>query len=93
MPETPRRGQERFVAAIEETPLREGDAIDTTVAPESQWKEAWKRLRGRGLFWISAVLLLGVLAIVALPGLFTSKDPTMCDITMSLAPRGEGSPF
>ncbi len=93
MPDTPRPGQERFVASLEETPLREVDAVNTDIVPESQWKEAWKRLRTRGLFWISAVLLFGVLLMIAVPGLFTSKDPTMCDITMSLAGASEGSPF
>ncbi|TXJ05932.1 MAG: ABC transporter permease [Aeromicrobium sp.] len=93
MPETPRPGQERFVASIEETPLRDIDVVDTTAAPESQWAEAWKRLRGRGLFWVSAVLLLGVIVMIAVPGLFTSKDPTMCDITLSLAGPAEGSPL
>lgn len=93
MPDTPRPGQERFVASLEETPLREVDAVNTDIVPESQWKEAWKRLRTRGLFWISAVLLFGVLLMIVVPGLFTSKDPTMCDITMSLAGASEGSPF
>lgn len=93
MPETPRPGQERFVAPIEETPLQAVDVVDTTAAPESQWKEAWKRLRVSPLFWISSVLLLGVMIVIAVPGLFTSKDPTMCDITMSLAKPSEGSPF
>jgi len=93
MPESPRPGQERFVASIEETPLRDIDVVDTTAAPESQWAEAWKRLRGRGLFWVSAVLLLGVIVMIAVPGLFTSKDPTMCDITLSLAGPAEGSPL
>ena len=93
MPETPRSGQERFVASIEETPLRDIDVVDTTAAPESQWAEAWKRLRGRGLFWVSAVLLLGVIVMMTVPGLFTRKDPTMCDITLSLAGPAEGSPL
>jgi len=93
MPESPRPGQERFVASIEETPLRDIDVVDTTAAPESQWAEAWKRLRGRGLFWVSAVLLLGVIVMMTVPGLFTSKDPTMCDITLSLAGPAEGSPL
>lgn len=93
MPETPHPGQERFVAPLEETPLQAVDVVDTTAAPESQWKEAWKRLRVSPLFWISSVLLLGVVIVIAVPGLFTSKDPTVCDITMSLSGSAPGSPF
>lgn len=93
MPEQPRPGQQRFVAPLAETPLKDVDAVDTSVVPESQWKEAWKRLRKSVLFWFSAILLLAVLAMLLVPGLFTSKDPTMCDITMSLAGPSEGSPF
>lgn len=86
-------GQERFVAPLDETPLQTVDAVDTSVVPEGQWKEAWKRLRTSVLFWVSAVLLFGVVLMIAVPGLFTSKDPTMCDITMSLAGPADGSPF
>ena len=47
-----RPGQERFVAPIDETPLRAIDAVNVDAVPENQWKEAWKRLRTAPLFWI-----------------------------------------
>ncbi len=95
MPETSavRPGQERFVAPLEETPLQDVDSVDLSAAPESQWKEAWKRLRTSPLFWISGALLLLIAVVVAFPGLFTSADPNYEQLSDSLAPARDGHPF
>lgn len=93
MPENFRPGQERFLAPLEETPLQAVDAIDTTAAPESQWKEAWKRLRRNPIFVISAALLVLLAVVLAAPGLFTSQDPTSCSLSKSLASSESGSPL
>jgi oligopeptide transport system permease protein len=94
MPETVTRpGQERYVAPLEETPLQDVDSVDLSAAPESQWKEAWKRLRKSPLFWISGTLLLVIAIVVAFPGLFTNADPTKQVLANSLAPASEGHPF
>ncbi len=90
---TPRPGQERFVAPIEETPLREIDVVDIDAAPESQWKEAWKRLRGSPLFWVSSVIIVVVLIAVAFPGLFTSADPRAASLDNQFDPPSEGHLF
>ncbi len=86
-------GQERWVAPLAETPLKAVDAVDTESAPESQWKEAWKRLRRNPLFWISSGLLTLLALVLAVPGLFTDADPSFCVLTDSLANAREGSPF
>ncbi|MEG9226311.1 ABC transporter permease [Aeromicrobium sp. Sec7.5] len=86
-------GQERWVAPVAETPLKDVDAVDTEAAPESQWKEAWKRLRRNPLFWISSGLLTLLVIVLAVPGLFTDADPAYCVLTDSLADARAGSPF
>lgn len=88
-----RPGQERFVAPLEETPLQDVDSVDLSAAPESQWKEAWKRLRKSPLFWISGTLLVIIAIVVAFPGLFTSADPSYENLSDSLAPAREGHPL
>ncbi|TXL61223.1 ABC transporter permease [Aeromicrobium terrae] len=99
MPETttsptrPRPGQERFVAAIEETPLQAIDAVDVGEVPENQWREAWKRLRRQPLFWISAVIIFVLAVVIAFPGLFTNADPQFKQLSDSFAPARDGHPF
>ncbi len=92
MPE-PRPGQERFVAPVDETPLRAIDAVDTDVVPESQWKEAWKRLRKSPIFWLASAILVVVAMMAIFPSLFTDLDPTEADLAENYAPPREGHPF
>jgi oligopeptide transport system permease protein len=92
MPDT-RPGQERFVAPLDETPLRAIDAVDVDAVPESQWREAWKRLRKSPLFWLSALIILVLAVMVAFPGLFTSADPNQAALDKQFAPASEGHPF
>jgi len=86
-------GQERWTAPVAETPLKAVDAVDTDTAPESQWKEAWKRLRKNPLFWVSSFLLALLAVVIAVPSLFTSADPTFCTLSDSLASARSGHPF
>lgn len=65
-----------FVAPLEETPLAEVDAVDTTSAPRSMWGEAAHNLVRNPVFVISALLILLILIVAAFPGLFASQDPT-----------------
>jgi oligopeptide transport system permease protein len=88
-----RPGQERYVARLEDTPLHDVGALDTTTPPESQWKEAWKQLRKNPLFIIAAVLLAFLAVVIAFPGLFTSNDPTFCQTGKSLAVAEPGHPL
>lgn len=88
-----RPGQERYLARLEDTPLHDVGALDTTAPPESQWKEAWKQLRRNPLFLISAALLLFLAVVIAFPGLFTNNDPSFCQTGKSLAVAEPGHPF
>ena len=92
-PSRARPGQERFVAPLEETPLQAVDAIDIAAVPESQWKEAWKRLRKAPLFWVSALIILVLAVVIAFPGLFTNVDPNYKQLSESFNPPREGHPF
>src|SRR5699024_2773201 len=89
----PLPGQTHFGADFEQTPLEATGTVDTTEAPKSQWKEAWKALKGNWLFWVSAVLLLFILMIVIVPGLFSGVDPRSADLSKSLQGPQSGHPF
>lgn len=88
-----RPGQERFVAPVDETPLRDIDAVDVDAVPENQWKEAWKRLRTAPLFWISVAILLVIGLMIFFPTLFTDQDPKAGNLSNSFEPAREGHPF
>lgn len=92
-PTRTRPGQERYLARLEDTPLHDVGALDTTAPPESQWKEAWKQLRRNPLFIVSAVLLAFLAVVIAFPGLFTSNDPSFCQTGKSLQPAEPGNPL
>ena len=69
------RAIEHFVAPVEETPLLATDAVKTDEAPLSLWADAWRKLRRRPLFIISAVMIALIIIVAVFPGLFTQVDP------------------
>lgn len=77
-------GQERWVADTDESGLGAVDAVRDDRAPRSVMGEAWQTMRRRPLFWVSAALMPLVLVMALFPRLFTSVDPTYCDIGRSL---------
>jgi oligopeptide transport system permease protein len=86
---SPRPGQGHFVAAPEEVTVGAVDAVDTSEAPSSMWTEAWREMRGKPLFWVSATMILVVLIVSLIPGVFTSQLPRAgCDLANSLAAPG-----
>lgn len=90
---TPYPGQEHFVSETDETGLGAVDAVKDESAPSSQCGEAWRYLRRRPLFWIAAVMILVAILLAIAPGLFTSTDPRLCELSKSLAPAEPGHPF
>lgn len=90
---TPYPGQEHFVSETDETGLGAVDAVKDESAPSSQWGEAWRYLRRRPLFWIAAGMILVAILLAIAPGLFTSTDPRLCELSKSLAPAEPGHPF
>lgn len=83
-----------FVALVEETPLLATDALKTDQAPRSLWSDAWRKLRRRPLFIISALLILALTVVALFPGLFTSVPPNNeCLLANSEGPPSAGHPF
>lgn len=49
--------------------------------PRGLFGDAWRELRRRPLFWISTTLIAIILVMAAFPGLFTSVDPNVGDLS------------
>jgi oligopeptide transport system permease protein len=73
--------------------LGEVDQIDASRPPASFWADAWRSLRRRPLFWISAAMTLMVAIVAIFPSWFTSADPMYCDLMKSLEPAEAGHPM
>lgn len=94
--ERTRKGQTHFVSDIDETGLGAVDAVADESAPSSMWGEAWKNLRTRPLFWISAAIILVAVLMSVFPSLFTRSNPYAvgaCDLTNSLSDPTSGHIF
>ncbi|GAA3610490.1 ABC transporter permease [Marihabitans asiaticum] len=65
-----------------QTPTSSSAAIaaDDTGTARSLTADAWRSLRKNPLFWISSVLIVGLLAIAIFPGLFTDQNPDYGDL-------------
>ncbi|MFD1717080.1 ABC transporter permease [Georgenia deserti] len=93
-PVAARRHQEHFFAETDETGLGAVDAVDDSGAPSSMWSEAWRKLRRRPIFWVSAAIIVVVCVVALFPQLFTSIDPRRdCDLGNSYGPPAPGHPF
>ncbi|WP_369369525.1 ABC transporter permease [Promicromonospora sp. Populi] len=90
---TPRPGQGHFVAPPEEVRVGVVDAVDTSEAPSSLWGDAWRDMRHRALFWVSAALIVFVILMATVPALFTSADPRACFLEDSLGAPAAGHIF
>jgi oligopeptide transport system permease protein len=61
--------------------------VEEPAGPQaSLWGDAWKELRRSPLFVISAIIILVLLVMTAVPQLFTRGDPRDCDLSRSLLP-------
>nr|NLD41367.1 ABC transporter permease [Actinomycetales bacterium] len=82
-----------FFAELDETGLGAVDAVADSGAPSTLWSEAWRKLRRRPLFWVSAILIVFVIVVAAFPGLFASQNPRFCLLENSLGSPEPGHPF
>ncbi|MFC8598095.1 MULTISPECIES: ABC transporter permease [unclassified Isoptericola] len=90
----PRPGQEHFAAAVDEGGLGAVDAVRADAAPSSLWREAWRDMRRRPLFWVSAAIIVLVVIVAAFPGWFTDIHPRYeCELSNSLAGPEPGHIF
>jgi oligopeptide transport system permease protein len=90
--ESVRRGQEHFFAELDRTDFALTDPVDQST-PSSLWRDAWRNLRRRTMFWIAAALIILVVLLAAFPGIFTQTDPRFCDLSRSLDSAQSGHPF
>ena len=86
-------GQERYVAPLEETPLKEVDSVDEEAPASSLWADAWRTLRKNPLFIVAGVLIVFIVFVALFPGVFTKQDPNYCTLDNSLEPASSGHPF
>ena len=87
------KGQERFVAPLDETPLQDVDSVDEAAPATSMWADAWRTLRHNPLFIVSAVLIVLIVFVALFPKVFTRQDPNFCDLNKSLSDAASGHPF
>lgn len=93
MPEPKHPISEHFVAPFDETPVAAVDAVKIDEKKSNLWLDAWRDMRGRPMFWISAVIILFVLVVSLFPQLFTQVDPRTADLAMSKEGPSEGHPL
>ena len=85
---------EHFIAPVEETPLLATDTVKTEQAPLSLWADAWRKLRRRPMFIISALLILLLVVVAIFPGLFTNVEPNNdCQLANSEGGPTAGHPL
>ncbi|KFI59182.1 peptide ABC transporter permease [Bifidobacterium gallicum DSM 20093 = LMG 11596] len=86
-------GQERYVAPLEETPLRDIDTLDDSSPATSMWADAWRTLRKNPLFIISGILIIFIVFVALFPSVFTKENPNYCTLERSLEGSMPGHPF
>ena len=83
-----------FVAPIDDVPLGAVDSLRTDGKPSNLWVDAWRDLRGRPMFYISAVLILLIIFVALFPWLFTAEPPNdACFLTNSNGLPSPGHPL
>ncbi|MEN8113538.1 MAG: ABC transporter permease [Actinomycetota bacterium] len=66
------------------------DSIEQDGRTASLWGDAWRQLRRRPMFIISAIAIIGLVIIALFPGVFATHDPRDCPLIDSLLrPSGE----
>lgn len=89
----PVRRAPHFVAPVDDNTLGAVDAVRVGEKKSNLWLDAWRDLRGRPMFWISAVLIAFVIFVALFPFLFTAEDPAYCDLGRSEAGPTAGHPL
>jgi oligopeptide transport system permease protein len=84
--------QKHYVAPVE-TESISVDAVRIAEKPSNLWRDAWRDLRRRPLFWFSVVLATLFVVIALWPSLFTNVDPRSCDLMSSNEGPTDGHPL
>jgi oligopeptide transport system permease protein len=98
----PVRTAPHFVAPVDDSALGAVDAVRVSEKKSNLWLDAWRDLRKRPMFWISAVLILFIIFVALFPGVFTNERPNddcylaptdAFPYTASNGPPGPGHPL
>ena len=92
-PSTVLPGQERYVAPLDETPLKAVDSMDESAPASNMWAAAWRTLRKNPLFIISGLLIIFIVFVALFPSVLTKQNPNYCTLDNSLEPASSGHPF
>ncbi len=85
--------QKHYVAPVE-TESVNVDAVRIADKPSNLWRDAWRDVRKRPLFWFSVVLALVFLLMALWPTLFTQVPPNSdCQLSNSNGGPTEGHPL
>ena len=94
MPSNTRPTQAHYVAPLEETPLVAIDSVTTEGKPSNLWRDAWRDVRKRPMFWISSALILLIVIVALFPDLFTKVPPNNdCQLSNSNGAPTTGHPL
>ncbi|WP_341935021.1 ABC transporter permease [Microbacterium sp. LWO14-1.2] len=84
--------QKHYVAPVETESIAV-DAVRVAEKPSNLWRDAWRDLRRRPLFWFSVVLAALFVVVAVWPSLFTNVDPRSCDLMYSNEGPAAGHPL
>ena len=93
MPEPKHPIPEHFVAPFDETPVAAVDAVKIDEKKSNLWLDAWRDMRRRPMFWISAAIILVVLLVSLFPTWFTQVDPRAADLAFAKEGPRPGHPL
>ncbi|MBN9139865.1 MAG: ABC transporter permease [Micrococcales bacterium] len=71
----PVRTAPHFVAEVDEGGLGAVDAVRVSDRKSNLWLDAWRDLRGRWMFWVSAAFILFIVFVALFPTAFTQVPP------------------
>ncbi|KDA06554.1 peptide ABC transporter permease [Microbacterium sp. CH12i] len=91
--EIPTRRMAHYVAEIDEAGLGAVDAVRVSERKSNLWLDAWRDLRGRWMFWVSAVFVVLLIVVALFPGLFVQVSPHACELSNSNADPRAGHPL
>jgi len=90
----PVRRAPRFVAEVDEGGLGAVDAVRVSDRKSNLWIDAWRDLRGRWMFWVSAAFILLIVFTALFPTVFTDVPPNDgCSLSKSNAGPEPGHPL
>lgn len=90
----PVRTSTRFVAEVDERGLGAVDEVRVSERPSNLWIDAWRDLRGRWMFWVSAAFIVLIVFVALFPGVFTAEPPNNnCYLANSNAGPAPGHPL